>query len=435
TLNSGSAPSEAGMLFLEDGAAHALLRRSGSALFGTSQGDFTNWTWQDTGVSVGGPELFQLPDGRLVGAGRRASPTRTSLMWVDPATGALDEFLTLPSGGDTSYPGMLWHDDRLWVSYYSSHEGKTSIYVAQVDFIDEADPPPMLHQGAIDPQSEYWIAQNGGGGVAENGPIDDGGIAAWRISDQATGGGTREAWTRSLTGSQLDLVEQEGWRMKARLRVTETNDLPDGAVELSVFLNSDIGYVVWLGSDANGNAIASEFAGGLGRSATLGGSGYHYYELVHDPGTDSVDLWADGAVLLEDLATHDLHGNVLNRVLWGANASAATGAANYSFVEFNVGPHLAGDYNGDGIVNAADYSVWRDALGSMTDLAADGSRNGVIDAADYEVWRSHFGDQSPSEANLTASQVPEPGQLGLLACAVLLGGVLYFRPRFLSRPA
>jgi len=38
--------------------------------------------------------------------------------------------VTLPSGGDTSYPGLLWHEERLWVSYYSSHEGKTSIYLA-----------------------------------------------------------------------------------------------------------------------------------------------------------------------------------------------------------------------------------------------------------------------------------------------------------------
>ncbi len=40
--------------------------------------------------------------------------------------------LTLPSGGDTSYPGLVWHDDQLWMSYYSSHEGKTSIYLARI---------------------------------------------------------------------------------------------------------------------------------------------------------------------------------------------------------------------------------------------------------------------------------------------------------------
>ncbi len=37
-------------------------------------------------------------------------------------------------GGDTSYPGLVWHDDRLWISYYSSHEGNARIYLAQLDF-------------------------------------------------------------------------------------------------------------------------------------------------------------------------------------------------------------------------------------------------------------------------------------------------------------
>ncbi|MBX3731392.1 MAG: hypothetical protein KF791_02220 [Verrucomicrobiae bacterium] len=46
--------------------------------------------------------------------------------------GRLTEFLALPSGGDTSYAGMVPHEDLLWVSYYSSHEGRTSIYLAKV---------------------------------------------------------------------------------------------------------------------------------------------------------------------------------------------------------------------------------------------------------------------------------------------------------------
>ena len=54
-------------------------------------------------------------------------------------------------------------------------------------------------------------------------------------------------------------------------------------------------------------------------------------------------------------------------------------------------PRLAGDYNRDGVVDAADYVVWRKTLGSDTELAADGSRNGVIDPADYELWRANFG--------------------------------------------
>ena len=62
--------------------------------------------------------------------------TRTSADLFDSAEDArkLTEFLKLPSGGDTSYAGLEWHKGLLWVSYYSSHEGKTSIYLAKVKF-------------------------------------------------------------------------------------------------------------------------------------------------------------------------------------------------------------------------------------------------------------------------------------------------------------
>jgi hypothetical protein len=41
--------------------------------------------------------------------------------------------LILPNGGDCSYPGLVWRDGQLWASYYSSHQGRTSIYLARID--------------------------------------------------------------------------------------------------------------------------------------------------------------------------------------------------------------------------------------------------------------------------------------------------------------
>ncbi|CAD7694828.1 unnamed protein product [Ostreobium quekettii] len=60
-------------------------------------------------------------------------------------------------------------------------------------------------------------------------------------------------------------------------------------------------------------------------------------------------------------------------------------------VEYDDGLSVEGDYNGDGNVDAADYTVWRDTLNSTTDLAADGNGNMVIDQADYDVWRANYG--------------------------------------------
>ena len=130
---------ESCIVFTEDDTAYCLLRRDQKApletngLLGTSKPPYKDWSWQDLGAKIGGPCMIQLPNGRFVAAVRLYdNKTRTGLCWVDPDEGTLTEFLSLPSGGDTSYPGMVWHDDILWVSYYSSHEGKTSIYLAKV---------------------------------------------------------------------------------------------------------------------------------------------------------------------------------------------------------------------------------------------------------------------------------------------------------------
>jgi hypothetical protein len=54
---------------------------------------------------------------------------------------------------------------------------------------------------------------------------------------------------------------------------------------------------------------------------------------------------------------------------------------------------FGGDYNKDSFVNAADYTVWRNTLGSMSDLRADGDKNGTIEQADYDYWKARFGKQ------------------------------------------
>ncbi|MFO8011738.1 MAG: serine hydrolase [Phycisphaerae bacterium] len=129
-------PNEATLRFLPDGRGLCLLRRDGSpntARLGTAPPPYTEWTWQDLGVRVGGPNFIRLPDGRFLAATRRYDGgVRTSLQWLDAQNGTLSEYLRLPSGGDTSYAGLVWHEGVAWVSYYSSHEGKTSIYLARV---------------------------------------------------------------------------------------------------------------------------------------------------------------------------------------------------------------------------------------------------------------------------------------------------------------
>jgi hypothetical protein len=127
-------PNETSIIFEPDGTAQCLLRRDGgTGLLGQATAPYEKWTWQDLGARIGGPHMIRLPDGRRVAAVRLYDKkVRTALCSIDPKEGKLVEILTLLSGGDTSYAGLVWHDDQLWVSYYSSHEGKTSIYLARV---------------------------------------------------------------------------------------------------------------------------------------------------------------------------------------------------------------------------------------------------------------------------------------------------------------
>jgi hypothetical protein len=128
-------PNEVALASTPDGSLHLLMRRDTGAKTAllVSRSRQGKWTTRDVGVRIGGPALLALADGKLLGAGRLYDPgTRTAVFEIDPATGKYRELAILPSGGDTSYPGLVLRDGKLHVSYYSSHEGRTAIYFATV---------------------------------------------------------------------------------------------------------------------------------------------------------------------------------------------------------------------------------------------------------------------------------------------------------------
>ena len=87
-----------------------------------------------------------------------------------------------------------------------------------------------------------------------------------------------------------------------------------------------------------------------------------------------------------------------------------------------VPTELAGDYNGNGTVDAADYTVWRNALAqSGGSLAADGNENGRIDTGDYTVWKTNFGrvGGTGSTGITPAVSVPEPASFALVVLALV----------------
>lgn len=69
------------------------------------------------------------------------------------------------------------------------------------------------------------------------------------------------------------------------------------------------------------------------------------------------------------------------------------------FVEFIDPPLLSGDYDGSGVVDAADYTVWRDQLGDVVAFydGADGDGSGIVEEIDYTIWQQSFGTSLPPE--------------------------------------
>jgi Pel9A-like, right handed beta helix region len=89
-----------------------------------------------------------------------------------------------------------------------------------------------------------------------------------------------------------------------------------------------------------------------------------------------------------------------------------------------AGPALPGDYNSDNVVDAADYSVWRNNLDTFVELPND-ETPGMVDESDYEVWKVHFGESLDGNGGLSGSAVPEPAGLILLLAAA--GSALFLR--------
>ena len=130
-------PNETTVRFLKNGDMMALVRCEAPenlARIGLSKAPYKHWTWTSANHAIGGPNFIQLPSGLLVASGRdyRAKPIYSTGAGFLSAAEGYRPALRLPSGGDTSYAGMVWRNGLLWMSYYSSHEGKGKIYLAKV---------------------------------------------------------------------------------------------------------------------------------------------------------------------------------------------------------------------------------------------------------------------------------------------------------------
>lgn len=92
---------------------------------------------------------------------------------------------------------------------------------------------------------------------------------------------------------------------------------------------------------------------------------------------------------------------------------------------------VPGDYNNNGVTDAADYALWRDAMeAEATDLVnRNPSNTGMVGEPDFDWWRENFGSVLGAGAGSVSAAVPEPSTLLLAAWAVCLVGLLRRKSR------
>ncbi len=120
-------------------------------------------------------------------------------------------------------------------------------------------------------------------------------------------------------------------------------------------------------------------------------------------------------------------GNVFTSVPVSNNAfgNEVLASAITTIVRTNAIAANSADYNQNGIVDAADYVIWRKTLGLAAvppGSGADGNGDGTVNGPDYDLWRSHFGNPFGAGAggDLSSNTIPEPASFILLTIGALL---------------
>lgn len=147
---------------------------------------------------------------------------------------------------------------------------------------------------------------------------------------------------------------------------------------------------------------------------------------------DSLLTFQNGLDVVASVIAHEIGHNLglSHTSTGGANLMSPNGTTEHlttsqintvfqrtNFPQLITTAFLPGDYDRNGVVNAGDYTVWRNSLGSTTSLAADGNGNGVVDQGDFTYWRARFGTTSGA-GQAVAAAVPEIRGVGYFVLAV-----------------
>jgi hypothetical protein len=192
--------------------------------------------------------------------------------------------------------------------------------------------------------------------------------------------------------------------------------------------------------DINNGAHATDGANTIvpgGPIATTGSDGFihqHLFYFLQDNDGDSGTRPADGLYLVaERMKMPGLANSLPVFFVFGTPGSSVPAEDDAAVPWIEQQLIIPGDYNRNGVVDAADYALWRKTLNSSVSpqgSGADGNGNGSVDAGDFTFWRENFGRASQIIVNkgtgagasesLLSGSVPEPASAWLLLLATLM---------------
>ncbi|MEX2169885.1 MAG: exo-alpha-sialidase [Pirellulales bacterium] len=352
--------------------------------------------------------------------------------------------LDIPGGGSFQYPHAIERDGEIYVAF---SRNKTSIELMRIslDSIDEIldyVPEPQPYQGLLNGDFENssgtfpkdWT-------IVRPTPASHAGLggsttAAYLAKQSAGGARIMQSFASPGPEWELDLLfatEDPGDSDERGLNIIMQNSVGGGNLNLRVngegsvqtvasspttawFDIPNLTNLVEFSTDANGDGDFSDAQDTpnvhrlmLRGDFTTGSPEY----TVFLSEANSTELVANGTASRWFGGSPGEDGSVSSIAFSAQNSG---GSFVVDQVEIRQLGSLPGDYNGDGQVDAADYTAWRDSLGSTTNLAADGDGSGSVNQADYQLWKNQFGNQSASNAN---TSVPEPSAWRLLATGCL----------------
>ncbi len=400
-----------------------------------------------------------------------SSPNATELAYV---TGASQP--SHAAGWDTDNDGMpdYWEEAHGLnpssavdaVTYSSSNPSQNDFdldgYTNLEEYLNDAGafpaPAPIVFNGMTNSryaQITNWRTDDGGVTTGTNwqpsrfdeAQINSGSVVVDSVGQHAgvlkIGANAGDVASLSITDGWLDVADELA--IGADDAATASLTLSGGVLNTTTLSKGAGGSMSFTGGTLHADQVGFSLTnqgGTLAPGQSIGmtmvdgdltlASGTLEIELAAGGQVDS--LFVDGlATLGGDLDVVLLDGFVPTSGSWEIMLTSGGYAGSFASITagFSVQQHgdglllvfgsaLSGDYNEDGVVDAADYSVWRDSYGqSGSGLAADGDDSGTVDEADYTIWKTHFGETAGAGSLAGTSAVPEPTSLVLLLMGCL----------------